>query len=137
MKKGEKGITILAPITVCKQKEDDTSEEQHVLVGVKPVHVFSLDQTEGRPLPEFATVYGDPKDHTDRLKRHIAKLDIALEYSTDIAPAKGMSTREKIVLLPDLSSAEEFSTLVHELAHLCGGSDYVARMDRSSDGESS
>jgi hypothetical protein len=81
------------------------------------VHVFALDQTEGKPLPEFAKISGDPKDHTERLKRYIAELDIALEYSTDIAPAKGISTSEKIVLLPDLPLAEEFSTLVHELAH--------------------
>jgi antirestriction protein ArdC len=117
VKKGEKGITILAPITACKHKENDPAEEHHVLVGVKPVHVFALDQTEGKPLPEFAKISGDPKDHTERLKRYIAELDIALEYSTDIAPAKGISTSEKIVLLPDLPLAEEFSTLVHELAH--------------------
>jgi antirestriction protein ArdC len=117
VKKGEKGITILAPVTVCKQKEHDTAEEQHVLVGVKPVHVFDLEQTEGKPLPEFAAIKGDPKDYADRLKRYITELDIPLEYSRDIAPAKGISTSEKIVLLPDLPSAEEFSTLVHELAH--------------------
>jgi antirestriction protein ArdC len=117
VKKGEKGITILAPITVSKQKENDTAEEQHVLVGVKPVQVFALDQTEGQPLPEFTKMSGDPKDHADRLRRYVAELDIPLEYSADIAPAKGISTREKIVLLPDLPLAEEFSTLVHELAH--------------------
>jgi antirestriction protein ArdC len=117
VKKGEKGITILAPITVSNQKEDNSAEEEHVLVGVKPVHVFALDQTEGKPLPEFATIKGDPKDHTDRLKRYIAELGIPVEYSTDIAPAKGISTSENIVLLPALPLPEEFSTLVHELAH--------------------
>jgi len=117
VKKGEKGITILAPITVCKQKEDDPADQDHVLVGVKPVQVFALDQTEGEALAEFATIKGDPRDHTDRLKSYIAELGIPLQYSTGIAPAKGISTAEKIVLLPALPLAEEFSTLVQELAH--------------------
>ena len=45
------------------------------------------------------------------------QLGITLEYSTDIAPAKGMSHGGKITLLPDLSPAEAFSTLAHEVAH--------------------
>jgi hypothetical protein len=42
---------------------------------------------------------------------------ISLEYSAEIAPAKGMSCGMKIVLLPGMPPAEQFSTLVHELAH--------------------
>jgi hypothetical protein len=42
---------------------------------------------------------------------------ISLEYSAEIAPAKGMSCGKKIVLLPGMAPAEQFSTLVHELAH--------------------
>jgi hypothetical protein len=33
------------------------------------------------------------------------------------APAKGLSSGGKITLLPDLSAAERFATLVHETAH--------------------
>jgi hypothetical protein len=32
----------------------------------------------------------------------------------------------KIILLSGMQPAEEFSTLVHEIAHLCGGVIYVA-----------
>jgi hypothetical protein len=120
VKKGEKGITILAPIVCHKKRQEeaeDYQQEQTVLAGVKPVFVFDVSQTEGEPLPEFATISGDPKGHTDRLKAYVAELGITLEYSTDIAPARGISTGKKIVLLPNLTSAEEFSTLVHELAH--------------------
>ena len=42
---------------------------------------------------------------------------IALEFKESIAPALGVSYGGKIALLPGQSSAEEFSTLVHELAH--------------------
>jgi hypothetical protein len=42
---------------------------------------------------------------------------IALEFKESIAPALGMSYGGKIAFLPGQSSAEDFSTLVHELAH--------------------
>ena len=46
--------------------------------------------------------------------------------NTDIAPALGMSYGGRIVLLPGQTKAEEFSTLVHETAHLYGAKIYVA-----------
>ena len=42
---------------------------------------------------------------------------IELEFNERIAPAMGVSYGGKIVLLSGQSKAEEFSTLVHELAH--------------------
>jgi hypothetical protein len=40
-----------------------------------------------------------------------------LEYSQDIAPARGTSAGGRITLLPDETPAEEFATLAHEVAH--------------------
>src|SRR5438105_9587125 len=40
-----------------------------------------------------------------------------LSYSERIAPAKGLSHGGKITLLSGMQPAEEFSTLVHEIAH--------------------
>jgi hypothetical protein len=42
---------------------------------------------------------------------------IELSFSESITPALGMSYGGRIALLPGQSKAEEFSTLVHELAH--------------------
>jgi hypothetical protein len=42
---------------------------------------------------------------------------IELEFKESIAPALGMSYGGKIAILPGQTAAEEFSTLVHELAH--------------------
>ena len=49
--------------------------------------------------------------------KFVAEQGIALEYSEDIAPARGTSAGGKITLLPGQSPAEEFATLAHELAH--------------------
>ena len=61
----------------------------------------------------------------ERLLDFIAAQGILLEYKESIAPALGVSYGGKIVLLPGQTPAEEFSTLVHEVAHLCCVEDYV------------
>jgi antirestriction protein ArdC len=118
---GEKGIAILAPLKAKRkttdQGEDPEDEQSLMLVGFKLAHVFDYSQTEGDPLPQFATVKGDPKDYTERLKALVVSKGILIEYSSDIAPARGTSEGGKITLLPDLSPAETFSVLVHEYAH--------------------
>ncbi|MEW5980104.1 MAG: ArdC family protein [Acidobacteriota bacterium] len=124
VKKGEKGIMILAPIVVKRRAdqdvtvaEDGVSAADQALVGFRPVYVWDQSQTDGNPLSEFAEVTGDPGQYSDRLKSYVQQLGIALEFSSDIAPAKGVSHGGKITLLPDLSPAETFSTLVHEVSH--------------------
>ncbi|MGH9709410.1 MAG: DUF1738 domain-containing protein, partial [Candidatus Acidiferrales bacterium] len=62
-------------------------------------------------------VNGDPGAHRERLEQFVREQGIALEYSADIAPAKGASEGGKIKLLPGQSPAETVATLVHELAH--------------------
>jgi hypothetical protein len=76
-----------------------------------------VSQTDGEPLPEFATVKGDPKDYSERLVQFTASRNIVLTYDRAIAPARGMSSGGKITLLPDLSPAEHLAVLVHELGH--------------------
>ena len=119
VRKGEKGIVILAPIVGRKKSAngDLTEDEETRLFGFRSAYVFDLSQTEGEPLPAFATVKGDPQDYTERLKEFIVGKGVALEYSDRIAPAHGMSSGGRITLLPNLSAAEHFSVLVHETAH--------------------
>ena len=59
----------------------------------------------------------NPCEYRERLAKFVAEQGIALEYSDEIAPARGTSAGGKITLLPGQSPAEEFATLAHELAH--------------------
>ena len=120
VRKGEKGIAILAPMVGRKRSSDDeelAEVERARVFGFKACHVWDVSQTDGEPLAEFATVKVDPGDYADRLKEFVTAEGITLEYSDDIRPAKGMSSGDKITLLPSLDPAESASVLVHELAH--------------------
>ncbi|MGH9436316.1 MAG: ArdC-like ssDNA-binding domain-containing protein [Candidatus Acidiferrales bacterium] len=119
VKKGERGILILAPI-VRKKAENNRetgADEFSTAVGFRAAYVFDISQTDGQPLPEIGSVNGDPHEYRERLAKFVADQGIALEYSEEIAPARGTSAGGKITLLPRQSPAEEFATLAHELAH--------------------
>ena len=118
VKKGEKGILILAPIVRRKTDDsDDDEKDSSRIAGFRAAYVFDVSQTDGQDLPHIGIVQGDPHAHTEGLRKFAAAQNIAIEYSEDIAPARGTSYGGRIALLPGQSPAEEFSTLVHELAH--------------------
>ena len=123
VKKGEKGIRILAPIIGIKRKpdaeveKDITKQNTRVLVGFRNAYVFDVAQTEGVELPAMREVYGDVGENHDRLVSFIERQGIELVYSEKIAPALGMSYGGRIAILPGQSKAETFATLLHELGH--------------------
>src|SRR3989442_81784 len=122
VKKGEKGITIYAPVLVKNPEPHPVAGETKAndvlrLSGFRTAHVFDVEQTEGKSLPQFAETRGDPKEYADKLKAIIAKQNIALEYDPSIAPSQGDSSGGRIRIVPGLSAAEEFAALTHELAH--------------------
>ena len=123
VKKGEKGIRILAPIIGIKRKRDEEAEKDitkqntRVLVGFRNAYVFDVEQTEGVELPVMREVYGDVGENHDRLVTFIERQGIELVYTEKIAPALGMSYGGRIAILPGQSEAETFATLLHELAH--------------------
>jgi hypothetical protein len=119
VKKGERGILILAPIVRPKNQsvEQTEADESSTAVGFRAAYVFDIRQTDGQELPEIGSVNGDPREYRERLATFVAKQGVALEYSQDIAPARGTSAGGKITLLPGQSAGEEFATLAHEVAH--------------------
>jgi hypothetical protein len=132
VKKGEKGIRILAPVIGIRRKKDTeaakdvTRQNEPVLVGFRSAWVWDISSTEGRDLPALsAEVTGDVAIYRERLLDFVISQGITLEFRESIAPALGMCYGDRIVLLPGQSPAEEFSTLVHELSHALLG--HVAR----------
>ena len=123
VKKGEKGIRILAPIIGVKRKTDEEAakdpayQNKPVLVGFRNAYVFDVTQTEGAELPAMHQVGGDVGENRDRLLSFVERQGIELVFTENIAPALGVSYGGRIAILPGQSEAEEFSTLVHELAH--------------------
>jgi len=132
VKKGEKGIMILAPMVGRKmqrteeiatqfesQNAADDRETEPQLYGFRAVYVFDVTQTEGKDLPVLTEVQGDVSGYRERLVKFVESQKVALNYSERIAPAKGLSYGGRITLLSGMQPAEEFSTLAHEIAHLC------------------
>jgi antirestriction protein ArdC len=124
VKKGEKGIRILAPIIGIRRKTDDEAKQsdpaynnKSVLVGFRNAYVFDVAQTDGAELPEMERAYGDVGENRDRLLSFIAQQGIELVFTKNIAPAMGVSYGGRIAILSGQSEAEEFATLVHEVAH--------------------
>jgi hypothetical protein len=123
--KGQKGIRILAPMIGTRKKKDTeaTSKDpaavnKPMLVGFRAVYVFDVSQTEGAELPAFTErTRGEVGEFRERLIDFTIAQGIQLEFKDSIAPALGMSYGSRIAILPGQEPAEEFSTLVHELAH--------------------
>jgi antirestriction protein ArdC len=115
VRKGEKGIAILAPIV--RRRHDDDDDESRVIVGFRAAYVFDIVQTDGAPLPEVAEVAGDPGGHITTLKAAIGASGIVLEYADNLGGALGLSCGGRIRVLNGLSPASEFSVLAHEYAH--------------------
>ena len=121
--KGQKGIRILAPIIGIGRKNDKEAEKDitkqntRVLVGFRNAYVFDVLQTDGAELPVMREMSGTVGDNRDRLVSFIEEQSIELVFTEQIAPALGISYGGRIAIYPGQSEAEEFSTLVHELAH--------------------
>ena len=116
VRRGEKGIAIMAPIVGRRETESD-GDNARAIVGFRAAYVFDVEQTDGEPLAEPGEATGDPGPKTALLKTAILGQGIALEAVDDLDGALGTSSGGCIRLLNGLSPATEFTTLVHEYAH--------------------
>ena len=116
VRKGEKGIAILAPI-VGRRHSDVAKDESTSVLGFRAAYVFDLAQTDGEPLPKAAEASGDPGNKTAALRAAILERGIAVESADDLDGALGVSTGGRIQILNGLSPAEELVVLAHEYAH--------------------
>jgi antirestriction protein ArdC len=115
VRKGEKGIAILAPI-VGRCEVESPSETDRTIRGFRAAYVFDVEQTDGESLPTPSEASGDPGVKTASLRAAILGRGIEIQLVNDLG-ALGTSSGGRIRLLDGLSPAVEFTTLAHEFAH--------------------
>ena len=135
VRKGEKGIAILAPCLYRGQSEnasprprvprsetDEGEPTQRKLHGFRVVHVFDLSQTEGEPLPEVAPslLLGPaPERLWESLVSLVERDSYALERG-DCGSANGFTRFDERVIRirDDVEPAQASKTLAHEVGHV-------------------
>jgi antirestriction protein ArdC len=119
VRKGEKGIVIIAPMVYRNNVDaaDDYEAGAKSIRGFRGVHVFDISQTDGEELPEFAHVSGEPGENLVRLKEAVQAHGITLHHEPMPVGCYGASRGGEIALAEGMTSAHEFSVLVHEFAH--------------------
>lgn len=129
VRKGEKGISILAPCTYkAKVTNDQTGEEERVGVrGFRAVSVFDVAQTEGADLPEVpcTRLSGDDRGLVASLEAIALREGLTIDRTPGRAGASTsgfyIRDRREIWVSPDLSPAATAKTLAHELGHHFAG----------------
>jgi antirestriction protein ArdC len=116
VRRGEKGIAILAPIDA-RRRADNADDESKAVVGFRTAYVFDLEQTNGAPLPDTAQASGDPGGSTAALEAAIRTTGIAIEQVDDLGGALGTSSAGRLQILNGLDAAQEFFVLAHEYGH--------------------
>ena len=120
VRKGERAIWILAPMTGRRTRMAD-GEEHRPILGFRPVAVFDVAQTDGEPLPKVCrTLEGDdPAALFGRLADRASRLG----YAVDVTELPGTTNgdcsfaRRRIRVERRNDPAQQVKTLAHELAH--------------------
>jgi len=124
VRKGERGLQILAPVVRKVTPDTPEEEEERRVVGFRVVHVFDIAQTDGDPLPEvpITLVEGDLPSHWDRVRGLVTEsgFDLQVADPDRLGEANGVTdwNRREVVVRASLPGAQRFKTAVHELAHI-------------------
>ena len=123
VRKGEKGIAILAPMFFKdKARMADGSETETKRIWFKVVYVFDISQTDGTPLPELPTgSVGDRGDDMlSRLLRFAESRGITVRFVERccLNGAAGTSRGKEIeIRTAETDITTQAATLAHEIAH--------------------
>ena len=151
VRKGEKGIAILAPVMPPKPKpEEREQDEAEAATEIEPrpvffkvVYVFDVSQTEGKPLPEFEVpvLTGEASEElfTDLLA-HMRQRGVSVDFESkpSLDPGvKGFYSHAGIWVRPEEPGAQQLKTLLHEVAHYYSeGVFHIPRQDAETIAES-
>ena len=138
VKKGEKGIKIIAPTPFKKKIEEqkldpDTKqpmldadgkvimEEKEIKIPMfKPVTVFDVSQTDGKPLPQLAS---DLSGNVQNYEVFMEALRRSSPVPIEIIPIRDGSDgyfsldNQKIAIREGMSEVQTVSAVVHEIGH--------------------
>jgi len=123
VRKGEKGIAILAPMFFKdKTKIADGSDKGTKRIWFKVVYVFDISQTDGTALPELPTksVGQRGEDMLNRLLRFARSREITVRFvdKCQLNGAAGTSRGTEIeIRTAETDITTQAATLVHEIAH--------------------
>ena len=138
VKKGEHGITIIAPTPYKKKIEEmkrdpDTHapildadgkavmEEKEIEIPMfRPVKVFDVSQTDGKPLPELASSLSGTVPHYEAFLEALRRsAPVPIEFEPMAANMDGYfsSEQQRIAIREGMSEVQIVSAAVHETAH--------------------
>ena len=138
VKRGEHGITIIAPTPFKKKIEEqkldpDTKapmldqdgkvimEEREVEIPMfRPVKVFDVSQTDGKPLPELAsTLSGSVQNYEAFMEALRRSAPVPLSVEPMVANMDGYFSpdQQRIAIRTGMSEVQTVSAAVHEIAH--------------------
>lgn len=136
--KGEKGIKIIAPTPFKKKIEQEkrdpdtnlpmldadgkviTEEKEIKIPMFKPVTVFDVSQTDGKPLPQLAS---DLSGNVQNYEVFMEALRRSAPVPIEILPIHNGSDgyfsldKQKIAIREGMSEVQTVSAVVHEIAH--------------------
>ena len=129
VKRGERGITILAPCPYRRKEEVEeaasdgspaTSVQWVQRMGFRTVTVFDVSQTEGKPLPELVKkLTGDVAQYESMIAalRSISPYPISIESFPGGAYGCCNFVERRILVQPDMSQTQTIKTMIHEVSH--------------------
>lgn len=129
VKRGERGITILAPCPYRRKEEVEeaasdgspaTSVQWVQRMGFRTVTVFDVSQTEGKPLPELVKkLTGDVAQYESMVAalRSISPYPISMESFPGSAYGCCNFVERRILVQPDMSQIQTIKTMIHEVSH--------------------
>lgn len=157
VKKGEKGIRIMAPAPYKKKTEQEVidpntqkpirgedgkvkkKQVEIIIPAFKPVTVFDVSQTDGKPIPELAIneLLSKVEDYQDFVKALAKVAPVPVMYEDIPSGAKGYfsPSQQKIAIQKGMSESQTVKTLIHETAHSLLHDKENVRMEGTGDAE--
>ncbi len=120
VKRGEKGIKVIAPTPYKKTVKEDGEEKMIVVPHFKVVSTYDVSQTEGEPLPEIATpLTGSVDDYDDFLTalEQVSPVPVSFEDITGRAHGYYSLADKRILVRAGMSEQQTLKTLIHEISH--------------------